>query len=1056
MQLLCWGQSSFRILDLSIDAEKKLNVSLSAASAEYLAPDWILGGCVNALRGQKRTARRAHFITAHNALLDLHVVDGGCRIHLQQLMTGVKTLLYSADTVALSPTHILIAAGTVFGEVIVWSCFWDYSLSGNSSSIHHFFTGHEGSIFGVRISPIIPALNGRLLASCSDDRTIRIWDITGCEHARAQDPSAYVATDGFELRSTTGFGNDDIPAAADSCLAKEFGHVARIWDVYFAPGRSVGSAGLTLISRSEDATCLVWDLTWDPATGSSFQLHQRASLLHHSGKHIWSLDMCSTEDDGTIVYTGGADGALKASTITLGLLGREDDLSSLIVKTHGKNADGAVRAFCFVAPDCFLAVSLRGEVRLGWIRAAAGESKPVVSYETLSVMDELCPHSIVSGLSDKGLALLCNSEGLIRVYDHASKSLSAIPIRQQQERQGLRTLGLHILHSGIGADDALYFVTDYQVADKADFFMVKGWKTAVPQVDRYTLTLPATFWVTRASLIGQYIVLGSRAGAVAVYGFPDATKIPTLQPLACYRRVHSLKGISSMSTLSAEREYLVTSGRDGDYCLHEVKASQRQNNDCILETIHRSSCSLIPDIEGVYIDKNSHHLLLFGFHGRDFIVWNESTQSELAVVDCGGVHRSWAFCPNDLGGTFLWNKFPGVRAQCIRTASHRLLRAGGHGREIKSLAVCNPTASQRAVLFATGAEDTRVRIFATTGSSSGTEGPWGAFECMRVLNVHSTGLQQVSWSKDGRYLFTSAGHEEFFAWRIRSIPRFGVAGVLTATAPKGDSQSDLRVTSFDVLDAEDGFVLCLTFSNSTIKIFHFSPSAEEHNHFALLAKGRYTSNCLTQVHFLLKPTSVNLVTAATDGYVTLWNVTTALEPFYSISPSTEGVLLRAKRHATTSIPADITCDNRYQMHPNSIKCMEVAHVLSNTVMITGGDDNALTVSLIQTTQAGAPMADLVRVPDAHASTISTTRIVRQNHHDSELLIATSGNDHRVKMWRIYVDPDAEKRIRVEMVLDRYSSVADISSLDVIRGALGSLLVVCGVGMEMMRIEQANY
>ena len=1217
MQLLCWGERSLRILDLDCSysesargdavCEDKDNVncplnsvSLSAATAEYLVPDWILSGSISSgsihdehgeeelnARTETRTTitttaaatRRAHFVTSHNTLLDVHIVDidingelepssaapsfGKYRkgIHVRQPVAGVKTLLYSADMVSLSPTHVLIAAGTVFGEVIVWSCFLEEDAvsppfssfssctSGNNdSSIHHFFTGHEGSIFGVRISPSIPALyggqqSGRLLASCSDDRTIRIWDITDCEHTKRHDPSAY-ATDGFELQST-GFGND-IPTADDSaagfCLVKAFGHIARIWDIYFVPltVHGVGDPsdhgaghGLTLVSRSEDASCLVWDLTWDQSTSgtaagaaTNFRLRSRASFLHHSGKHIWSLDMCNTDDDtdnGIIVYTGGADGALKASRIVNTNSGTDDDSSLVVVQqtqTKGKNdASNKMRAFCFVASDCFLSVSYCGEVRLGWIRhetmttaqsaTTAGGAKPDISWEMLCVEDDLRAYSIVSGLPEKGLALLGNSQGLIRLYQHATRSLTTIAHTEQH----LRPLGLHALPSTVEPDDNLYFVTDYQVADKAHLCTIRGWRTATPRVDKYTLILPATFGVTCASLIdnNRYLALGSRAGALAVYRFPDAptsTKYPqdplqTLQPLTCFRRLHSvdgLKHISSMSSLTGSEEalrgYFLTCGRDGDYCLHELKTDSQDGNISVtLATIHRSSSSLVPDIEGVYVDRTSHHLMLFGFRGREFILWNESMQSEIVSIECGGAHRRWAFCPSDRvadSGVFLWNKTPGFRARCIHSGSHRSLRAGGHGREIKTMAARNVVTTNDNggggdrhydALFATGAEDTRVRIFAATGSS--TEGPWGAFLCMRVLNVHTTGPQQVSWSKDGEYLFTSGGHEEFFVWRIRSIPRFGVAGVLIATSPKDDPKSDLRVTSFDMLDVEGddngeetgaidkqrGFVLCLTYSNSTIKIFHFSPSANR-NHFTLLARGRYTSNCLTQACFLLKPTSINLITAATDGYATLWNLESILEPFYSISRSSTAAatsaptVLLAKRqlHDTTITPTEIQCDSRYQIHSNSIKALEVTHISETaSVMITGGDDNALTISLIWDNRVTS-----VRIVDAHASTISTLRIVRQRMRTasddsnamSELLVATSGNDHRVKMWRIMVDPNRED-IKVEMILDRYSPVADISSLDVIlqhhdgggRDESGSvLMVICGVGMEMMKID----
>lgn len=124
-------------------------------------------------------------------------------------------------------------------------------------------------------------------------------------------------------------------------------------------------------------------------------------------------------------------------------------------------------------------------------------------------------------------------------------------------------------------------------------------------------------------------------------------------------------------------------------------------------------------------------------------------------------------------------------------------------------------------MFATGSEDTNVRIFAPRDTQS--ENRWGAFKCLRLLREHHTGLQSVGWSTNGRFLFTSGGYEQFFVWRTHSIPRFGLGTTLDGECPKSDPNSDLRTTSFDVLEVEDeqaegSFLICLTYSNSTIKV----------------------------------------------------------------------------------------------------------------------------------------------------------------------------------------------------------------------------------------------
>ena len=212
-RFIIWGGQSLRLIDLRSDSNG--GVVSSVSSSEFLAPDWIMSGCA-AVKDQLDTA---YLITANNSLLNLKLTPsvqhpGQSMINIYQLSTSVKSILCAADLVALSPTHVLIAAGTIFGEIIVWSCFMDASETAQQKavgSIHHFFTGHDGTVFGVQISPIIPSMidgqPGRVLASCSDDRTVRIWDISDCEHKSAHDPSAY-STDGFDLRST-GFGATD-------------------------------------------------------------------------------------------------------------------------------------------------------------------------------------------------------------------------------------------------------------------------------------------------------------------------------------------------------------------------------------------------------------------------------------------------------------------------------------------------------------------------------------------------------------------------------------------------------------------------------------------------------------------------------------------------------------------------------------------------------------------------------------------------------------------------------------------------------------------------------
>ncbi|KAL6230428.1 hypothetical protein BDW75DRAFT_222802 [Aspergillus navahoensis] len=1058
VQLVAWGGQSVRLIDLSYSVSScgEPAVSLVAASAEYLAPDWVLAGC------RSTDGSAAYLVTAHNAVLGMSVVKTASNrraIHLRQLVVGVKSILYSAQIVPVSPTNLLVAAGTVFGEIIVWSCFVrdnKGSAANAVSSIHHFFTGHEGSIFDVEISPRIANLHGdlsgRLLASCSDDRTVRIWDISDCENASSDQPSAY-STDGFELRCT-GFGHvKEDKLNAESCVVSAFGHGARIWGVYFL-AEQITKGKVSLVSRGEDAQCLVWDLSWEPSREPKYKLTSTCSLHPHNGKHIWSLGMLTAGLE-TTVYTGGNDGAVRTFNLVreAGVLVCPNR-TTCIGDTPGSEdiKGGGMRGYEFVTPDHFLVVTTSGEIQIAWAESPNTADRRI-ACQTLFIEEDLSSYSIISGLPYKGVAVIGNKLGLIRLYDHETRSLTNVATA------GQRPVGLYFLdhHKGSDGSADLKILATYTTLDTAELFHVHI-SAEEPRVERVTVHVPQGFGISCASLIhnNEYLGLGSRYGSFAVYSMQETR---SLEPLLKVARVHSKDGLTrivpftSLSpTDSTPSPYFLTSGRDANYRVNVLDVS----GDAVsLRTVH-SPTTLGFNVEGAYVD-NHNDLILYGFGGMGFVVWNESTQSEIAKIHCGGGHRRWAFHPSARPGEglLLWSQ-GGFNATHINAQATRSIRAGGHGREIKALGTYQP--AKGSPLFVTGSEDTTLRILMP--KSPNRPGPWGALETQRVLTAHDSSPQHIAWSKDGKFLFTSSAMEDFFVWKIRSIPLFGLAAAIQGRCPKSQPKSELRVTCFDILEVEDpqteaSFMLCLTYSNSTIKVFHLS-CANEDGHFTLLASGTYTSNCLTQVRFLRTASSLYLVTTSTDGHFTLWDITTVLEQFYQLDQP-----LRVKQppRFPPITEETIACESRHQIHSNSIKTIDMVHLSnSTTLLLAGGDDNAITLTLLHT-DTESERAATITIPDAHTASVNAVKVIGESIIGSsgtvQFNFASSGNDHRVKLWRVGIDMQDRPivdGVQVHNVLDRYSPVADISSLDVVRDEEEMKLLVCGVGMEWFTVE----
>ncbi|KAJ5247746.1 hypothetical protein N7468_002729 [Penicillium chermesinum] len=1077
-RIIVWGGQSVRMVEVHVAPHATIYLTL--ASAEFLSPDWIMNGCP-ASDDQPHTA---YLITANNAPLKLDLRENPSssyhtEIYLSQLATSVKSILCAADLVALSASHLLIAAGTIFGEIIIWSCFMEQDDFANprlTSSIHHFFTGHDGTVFGVRISPQIPSLKdgkpGRLLASCSDDRTVRIWDISGCETKTSQEPSAY-STDGFGLRST-GFSIDapgDPENASESCVAKAFGHSARIWDIKFRPLKPDGSA-IGLVTRGEDCTCVVWDLAWHSSSGEvSYQLIEKSSIKNHSGKHIWSFDLWSNSRE-TVVYSGGADGALKTFKISEAESQAEGGLST---KSNAEKPQG-LAAFVFVASDQIIVCTTEGELHLGCINPGMAVS---VTWETLCVLDNISSPILMTGIPERNLALISDSKGRVKLYNHNSRSVADLA------DLGRRPIGMFSLHSNPPVDaeaQSLSFVVSYDTHELATLVTAFKRENDSFKTEKVDFTLPGPrFTISSASFAWneEYLLLGSKLGGFTVYQTQGLTLSSC--PLLIERRLHGSEGTNHIQVLpntkatgSQELEYLLTCGRDGNFCLHEFKPIDNQRDEISLETVHRTTSGLVGNIEGAYFDQITGDLMIYGFKMQNFVLRNESQQRDIVSIASGGARRLWAFQPGtkaNSGPLLLWRERSELKGWRIQMDMYQSLRAGVHGREIKSVDIFNDPQGARS-LFATGAEDTLVQIYAPL--STDNAGPWGSFQCLRTLNTHRAGIQQVKWSNDGNFLFTSSAYEEFFVWGTKWIPYFGLATVLKATAPKSDPKSELRLTSFDVVTIDDSsshasYLICMTVSNSTIKIFHFSP--ENDNCFTLLATGRYMTNCLTQCHVIRKESSLSLITASTDGYFIMWDLTHVLEPYYKIEAS--ALTVKTWPEGADFEPVEIKCEDRFQIHSNSVKAMDVALLSEEAAAIlSGGDDNRFAVSVLQTKSDG-PSVATVSIPDAHAASVTTTLVlaetIKQTPTGFQFTVVSSGNDHRVKLWSVTLEFSAtgQASVAIELVLDRYSSVADISSSGLLSRMNTSnsiqnsqpptdrqspKLLICGVGIEMFELD----
>ncbi|KAL2183767.1 hypothetical protein L209DRAFT_757024 [Thermothelomyces heterothallicus CBS 203.75] len=1191
---------------------------------ESYAPDWIYDGILfpdpdpdsnpdpDAAETSTPGTTTGALVTAHNEILPLTWAAAADRdrragrLAFGPLTSPSRPILYSAS-LALLPEP---------GAIVVWKYHHaDRAAASGSASasgargrrrrrpaweVLFVFTGHEGRTDAEGAAPV------RLLASCSDDRTVRVWDITerAQEETARPDGAAAVTPAGEEEAGAgtvlldgareTGFGGGDGGGdggdggggqGGNSEAGRESaGDSARC----VAFGRALlggGSGTIEIYSFGEDCSRQKWELDLGPwrEPGSERKVgtlrHCGASTCH-DGKNIWSAAVLNREGAAEpLTATGGADGKIVVSG-RLGAagssrLGTYEDLdvmggpdSTAVLPTNNKAGKHAFQRYAFLL---FLATM----------------GHPLV-WQEVRAPDSTSPAKDTAVIGSASGRVYLFHRGEIRELASLPEKVSDIILLGGRAGDGQPW---SVLVNILGLDHAVLLRFDPS--------------TNAATIDARKVRLPEHYIVTAAAFCGDTLVLGSRTD----------TETNDFIPLASRKDCKTKDAITCIlpipGTPAASQTSFLTTCRDGKYRIYNLVASP---HNASLNLQHE----IVPPLntlEGAFFttsaptasrqksplssssssSSSNHHntneksqLILHGFRGPNFITYNASTRSIISSIPCGGAHRPFTTiaCPHDPGQMrFVFSKAGELRIVSQSAEGERVLRAGGHGREIKSVSAVSfslPSASAsagrgnqvskegqeggepepREELIATAAEDTSIRIWRHHRLGGPNEhgehgehddddkddvypaqNPSSQLTCLAVLQGHSAGIQALRFANGGSHLISSAGSEELFVWRvsrIRSSAFDALAVVREAVWGDDDAHGrspdkDLRIVDFDVAsyspsssssswpssDAHAGagaesnsnepttspplLLITMALSDSSVRSYVYrccppedgstkatddeSPAAPAaaaataaaasapRGRFSLLATGRYTGACPTQVrHLRVGKTWVggageaetetetepepepepelelHVLTAFTDGHVAVWKKEKKKKKKNPTAASS-GVAVSSSSSSEFCLALVV------RLHQSSIKSLDLSSSSwssSSTsrhrrcwLVATGGDDNALGLTELAWDAAGAAGAGYVvraryRVRDAHAAAVTGLALVGGNPEHGVAEIATVSNDQREE-----VGDDPAGGMRVALLQNRYSSVADAGDLELV--AAGKLMVG-GVGMELWDIS----
>ena len=1034
---------------------------------------------------------------------------------LRKIVCDIRCITYSLNFFGWKPVpsnniskqsssvnlDLAVVVGTVSNEVLVWNVLDENEDIENRSTIVvrkkvlHRLLGHEGVIHSVKVG-----FGGKYLVSTSDDRTVRLWgQLDNAEKQGARD-----ATRSFESYQ------DVRHLSTKECdfklLWTAYGHSARVWDSDFISLNNDYFHNVCggIVSVGEDSTVRIWKID----DGSEL-----AILRGHGCQSIWKV----VSNHSDTILTGGNDGTAKiwdvdhqlihnSSTIKPCLEDNEtsqpttriieipkDDVPTQITEpppsdvmigdslidqqSSGKKKRKKKKKIpvhrqticgtCFYTADAQkrnLMVATRAgtllsiELNTGkWITHGSWSKQGERDEQLVDTTKGSCIAVHPSGTmvaigTAKGEIVLST----IKDRDHNDKTVfSDVQYPAIQSLHWLdpnNLLAFHIkgivvwwrIDSDLSSTDSFVATSISQPYIRFVLSMVR---------DGLTVGIPMSYCHNHEKKI---MFVGDSRGNLAVFDCTES-KIPgcvraALDVLSYTHRKEYVTGI--IPTLDGEG--VLSVGNDG--FIHEATTKATSEGIKMFSVIRRP----VPCLTGIsHIWQTKRNgspmsIVVAGYHGNKFIVWDQSVGYQLLSLDTGGRNRQLDLAIEFHCGLrstshhiaiIIANKnAPNeilLHSHSPRYARHSPLQYNlgepCHGETVLDVAFCG-TSSAGKTLLLSGSNDCTSKLYIVEENKIRLISELQPHEsCVRAVcsSQHNGSKSSLLVVTGGKLLSTFYRADEFDDGTYRVT--FLCTNKLQETPAIDQRMNAVDAVPFFQKSQQRSHLIVSGDSDGGLHLATVTEQIGQPRRLTTFKLAQGNRPILSIKMKRISEDHILLCVGNTAGDVAIWLLpgSIAIDPFNL--PKTPIYVYRGNQVGTNCIALAFASTDK--------KCPKV-------LIINGGDDQAISCSIVSIDlgiddHASSEICKVVTYKEACASAIKGITIA--GDAESGFRVYTAGYDNRLSIWLL--NPSQ----RLQFLSSAPIDIKDINTLDCcklkdLNGIEKDLLVAGGEGIEILSFD----